>query len=37
LGYHRYSRPILEVGLSEAFRDVEFSQDKFVKRGGLYA
>jgi radical S-adenosyl methionine domain-containing protein 2 len=37
LGYHRYSRPILEVGILEAFRDVEFSQDKFVKRGGLYA
>ena len=35
-GVYRYSRPILEVGLSEAFRDVEFNADKFVKRGGLY-
>ena len=35
-GVYRYSRPILEVGLLAAFGDVGFSQDKFIKRGGLY-
>ncbi|MCI0747408.1 MAG: viperin family antiviral radical SAM protein [Verrucomicrobia subdivision 3 bacterium] len=35
-GVYRYSRPILEVGIVEAFQDVEFDADKFVKRGGVY-
>jgi len=35
-GCYRYSRPILEVGIVEAFQDVVFDADKFVKRGGLY-
>lgn len=35
-GYHRYSRPILEIGIAEAFQDVTFEAGKFVKRGGLY-
>lgn len=35
-GFHRYSRPILEVGISEAFRDVAFDAEKFMKRGGSY-
>ena len=37
LGYYRYSRPIGEVGLIEAFNDVVFSEQKFMNRGGLYA
>jgi radical S-adenosyl methionine domain-containing protein 2 len=36
-GFYRYSRPIVEVGLLEAFSEVEFSEDQFLKRGGLYA
>jgi radical S-adenosyl methionine domain-containing protein 2 len=35
-GSHRYSRPILEVGVCEAFLDVVFDADKFENRGGLY-
>ncbi len=35
-GFHRYSRPILEVGIVEAFQDVTFDSEKFVKRGGSY-
>jgi radical S-adenosyl methionine domain-containing protein 2 len=35
-GPHRYGRPVLEVGIVEALRDVAFDADKFVKRGGLY-
>jgi len=35
-GAYCYSRPILEVGIVEAFQDVEFDADKFLKRGGLY-
>lgn len=35
-GCHRYSRPILDVGIVEAFQDVTFDADKFVKRGGVY-
>lgn len=36
-GFYRYSRPIVEVGLMEAFKDVEFSEERFIERGGLYA
>ena len=35
-GHYRYSRPILKVGLEEAFRDVTFSPEKFMNRGGRY-
>jgi radical S-adenosyl methionine domain-containing protein 2 len=35
-GWYRYSRPILEAGVVEAFQDVTFDPVKFVKRGGLY-
>jgi radical S-adenosyl methionine domain-containing protein 2 len=35
-GFHRYSRPILDVGVAEAFQDVAFDADKFVNRGGSY-
>lgn len=33
---YRYSRPITEVGIIEAFRDVAFSEEKFMLRGGRY-
>lgn len=33
---HTYSRPILEVGVHTAFRQVEFNRQKFLDRGGLY-
>jgi radical S-adenosyl methionine domain-containing protein 2 len=36
LGRHQYSRPILEAGIVEAFQDVTFDDQKFLKRGGLY-
>jgi radical S-adenosyl methionine domain-containing protein 2 len=35
-GFHRYSRSILEVGVEEAFQDVAFDAEKFMKRGGSY-
>jgi radical S-adenosyl methionine domain-containing protein 2 len=35
-GRHRHSRPILEVGIVEAFQDVVFDAEKFVVRGGVY-
>jgi radical S-adenosyl methionine domain-containing protein 2 len=35
-GYYRYSRPIVEVGILEAFQDVSFDAGKFVSRGGVY-
>jgi radical S-adenosyl methionine domain-containing protein 2 len=35
-GMHHYSRPILEVGVVEAFRETIFDADKFASRGGLY-
>ena len=36
-GTHTYSRPILEAGVIEAFRDVSVDADKFLARSGLYA
>src|SRR5207249_3102493 len=33
-GHYRYSRPILNVGILEAFQEVAFDTEKFVKRGG---
>ena len=35
-GTHTYSRPILEVGIDEAWSDITFDMNTFVKRGGLY-
>jgi radical S-adenosyl methionine domain-containing protein 2 len=36
-GAHRYSRPVLQVGVEDAFRDVAFDAGKFEARGGAYA
>ena len=36
-GQHRYSKPILDVGVEEAWSQVRFIQDRFDERGGLYA
>jgi len=35
-GQHRYGRPIHVAGIKEAFQDVAFDAEKFVKRGGSY-
>ena len=35
-GPHRYSRVILEVGIDEAWTDIEFSLLRFHERGGQY-
>jgi radical S-adenosyl methionine domain-containing protein 2 len=35
-GCHRYSRQILEIGIVNAFQEVTFDAEKFVKRGGAY-
>lgn len=35
-GRHHYSKPILEVGVDEAFRQVSFDAARFEGRGGLY-
>ncbi|MFN8254900.1 MAG: viperin family antiviral radical SAM protein [Bacteroidales bacterium] len=35
-GFHRYSRPILEIGVEEAFKEVEYDNQKFKSRGGIY-
>jgi radical S-adenosyl methionine domain-containing protein 2 len=35
-GRLRYSQPILEVGVADAFRQVSFDVDRFEARGGLY-
>ena len=36
-GYHTYSRPILEVGVEEALKDVSMDAGKFLSRSGMYA
>jgi radical S-adenosyl methionine domain-containing protein 2 len=36
LGGHRYSQPILDVGVSAAFAQVSFDHDRFISRGGSY-
>lgn len=36
-GPHRYSRPILDVGVEAAWGDVKFSMERFDERGGRYA
>ncbi len=35
-GEHNYSRPILEVGIEEALREVAIYPERFVERGGQY-
>lgn len=35
-GHHTYSRPILDVGVHAAFAEVTFSEERFVRRGGVY-
>jgi radical S-adenosyl methionine domain-containing protein 2 len=35
-GFHHYSRPIIEVGVEEALKDVKLNFEKFSLRGGLY-
>ena len=35
-GTHTYSRPILEVGVEEALRDISIAPEKFLSRGGSY-
>lgn len=35
-GGHRYSRPILDVGIDVAWSDVKFSAARFDERGGRY-
>lgn len=35
-GAHRYSEPILNVGMQQAFAQVSFSSDKFNRRNGGY-
>ncbi len=35
-GRHNYSRPIIEVGVEEALKDVAIDTDLFLERGGLY-
>lgn len=35
-GPHRYGRPILDVGVDEAWADVKFSMARFDERGGRY-
>ena len=35
-GSHRYSEPILAVGVSAAFAEVSFDHERFISRGGSY-
>lgn len=35
-GHHRFSSKILEVGIEQALRQVEFDVDKFKARNGIY-
>ena len=35
-GKHTYSSPILEVGVQEALKQVDYDYELFIKRGGLY-
>ena len=35
-GAHTYSRPIVDVGVDEALRDVSVDRGKFISRDGLY-
>ncbi|MCX7550284.1 viperin family antiviral radical SAM protein [Xanthomarina sp. F2636L] len=35
-GTHNYSKPILEVGIKEALKTVNYNLNKFLDRGGVY-
>ena len=35
-GTHNYSKPILEVGVTNAMKTMNYNLDKFLNRGGLY-
>jgi len=35
-GKHRYSQPILKVGVFEALQSLEYDFQKFINRGGIY-
>jgi radical S-adenosyl methionine domain-containing protein 2 len=35
-GTHNYSKPILEIGVAEAIKAMDYDLDKFLKRGGKY-
>ena len=35
-GIHTYSRPILDVGVEEALKNVLINTERFLKRGGQY-
>lgn len=35
-GGHRYSRPIIEVGVDKALREVSVNPEKFLSRNGIY-
>ncbi|QCE43320.1 viperin family antiviral radical SAM protein [Psychroserpens sp. NJDZ02] len=35
-GTHNYSKPILEVGIQEALKTMNYDFDKFLNRGGVY-
>ncbi len=35
-GEHRYSKPILDVGVAQALSEVSYDQAKFLRRGGAY-
>lgn len=35
-GTHNYSKPILDVGIIEAYESMNYSSDKFIARGGIY-
>ena len=37
VGAHSYSRPILDVGVEEALKDVSMDARKFLSRSGIYA
>ena len=37
LGRHRYSAPILQVGLRAAWEEIAFSISRFEARGGVYS
>jgi radical S-adenosyl methionine domain-containing protein 2 len=35
-GHHFYSRPILDAGVADAFAEVHFDAERFIRRGGSY-
>ena len=35
-GAHKYTRPILEIGIKEAWRENQFNEHHFIERDGIY-